>query len=159
MRTQRASSLIRMASPALLACALSIAPSTLWAAVSNDHDGDKTCSNQTLHGSYGLTIEGLVGVPGPGIPIRGVVLQTYDGNGHITQVDHVVIGGIPPPLAWTPGSGTYTVNPDCTGKATIIVPSSSSPPLVVYFVIVDDGKEIHQVVEGNAATATGRRVD
>jgi hypothetical protein len=61
-------------------------------------------------------------------------------------------------LAWTPGTGTYTVNPDCTGKATISIPSSPFPPFVVYFVVVDHGREIRQVVEGNAVIATGRRV-
>ena len=30
---------------------------------------------------------------------------------------------------WTPGTGTYTVNPDCTGSAVIISPSSALPAL------------------------------
>jgi hypothetical protein len=148
-----------MAMPVMIACALAAVNSTAWAAQSNEKDEGKSCSNQTLHGDYGLTIEGLLNIPGPGIQIRGVVLQSYDGNGHITQVDHVVIDGTPPPEAWRPASGTYSVNADCTGKATITFPSIPQPPLVVYFVVVNQGKEIRQVVEGNAAViATGRRV-
>ena len=91
-------------------------------------------------------------------PLGFTASQTYDGNGHITQVDHVVIDGTPPPEAWRPATGTYSVNADCTGKATITFPSSPQPPLVVYFVIVNQGKQIRQVVEGNAVIATGRRV-
>jgi hypothetical protein len=143
-----------MAMPVMIACALAAVNSYVWAA----NDKEKSCSNQTLDGDYGLTIEGLLDIPGTGIQIRGVVLQNYDGNGHITQVDHVVIGGMPPPEAWRPASGTYTVNADCTGKATITFPSSPAPPLVVYFVVVSQGKEIRQVVEGNAVIAIGKKV-
>ena len=158
MQNRYVSKLTTMAMPVMIACALAV-NSTAWAAQSDDKDEGKTCSNQTLHGAYGFTIEGLLGIPGPGIQVRGVVLQTYDGNGHITQVDHVVIDGTPPPEAWRPGTGTYTVNPDCTGKATLTIPSSpQQPPLVVYFVVVNQGKQIRQVVEGNAIIATGNRV-
>jgi hypothetical protein len=56
-------------------------------------------------------------------------------------------------------TGTYSVNADCTGKATINLPSPiPQPPLVVYFVVVNQGKQIRQVVEGNAVIATGNRV-
>jgi len=144
--------------PVMIACALAVANSTARAAQPNDKGEGKSCSNQTLHGDYGLTIEGLLNIPGPGTQVRGVVLQSYDGNGHITQVDHVVIDGTPPPEAWRPATGTYTVNADCTGKATITFPLSPQPPLVVYFVVVNQGKEIRQVVEGNAVIATGKRV-
>jgi hypothetical protein len=146
-----------MAMPVMIACALAVT-STAWAAQSDDKDEGKTCSNQTLHGAYGFTIEGLLAIPGPGIQVRGVVLQTYDGNGHITQVDHVVIGGMAPPEEWRPGTGTYTVNPDCTGKATLFPGGTSGPPLVLFFVIVNHGEMIRQVVDGNATIATGNRV-
>jgi hypothetical protein len=151
--------LTTMAMPVMIACALAALNSTAWATQSNEKDEGKSCSNQTLHGAYGFTIEGLLNIPGPGTQVRGVVLQTYDGNGHITQVDHVVIDGTPPPEAWRPATGTYSVNADCTGTATINIPSSSpQPPLVVYFVVVNNGKEIRQVVEGNAVITIGKRV-
>jgi hypothetical protein len=158
MPSLRFSKLTKIATPITLACALAAVTSTAWAAHNNDRDDERGCSNQTLRGDYGLTIEGLLNIPGSGIEVRGVVLQNYDGSGHISQLDHVVIGGIVPPEAWRPGSGTYTVNADCTGKATITIPSSPAPPLVVYFVIVQHGDKIRQVVEGNAVIATGERV-
>jgi hypothetical protein len=148
-----------MAMPVMIACALAAVNSSVWAA-SHNGDKEKSCSNQTLDGDYGLTIEGLVAIPGPGIQLRGVVLQHYDGNGHITMVDHVVAGGIPPPEAWRPGAGTYTVNADCTGKAMLTFPSDpNAPPIVLYFVVVNHGKQIRQVVDGNAIIATGNRVN
>jgi hypothetical protein len=149
-----------MAMLVMIVCALVSINRSMWAANDEGREsGDRRCSNRTLSGTYGLTIEGLLAIPGPGIQVRGVVLQGYDGNGHIKQVDHVVIDGMPPTEAWRPGTGTYHVRPDCTGKATITIASSQQPPLVVYFVVTNDGKEIRQVVEGNAVIATGRRVD
>jgi hypothetical protein len=162
MQRQSVSKLPRMAIFVMIVCAFVTMGRSMWAANGDGREGDrdKRCSNHTLNGRYGLTIEGLLAIPGPGIQVRGVVLQDYDGNGHFTQVDHVVVDGMPPTEAWRPGSGTYHVRADCTGKATINIPSSQQqPPLVVYFVVTNDGKEIRQVVEGNAATATGRRVD
>ena len=151
----------KMAMLVLIACAFTAMSTSVWAANDNrgDRDRDKHCSNRTLHGNYGLTIEGLLAIPGPGIQVRGVVLQGYDGDGHLTQVDHVVIDGAPPSEAWRPGTGTYSVNADCTGTATITIASSQAPPLVVYFVVTKEGREIRQVVEGNAIVATGEKVE
>jgi hypothetical protein len=158
MWIQCVSKLTRMAMPVMIACALAAVTSAAWAANGNKRDKEKNCSNQTLDGDYGFTIEGLLDIPGTGIQVRGVALGHYDGNGHITLVDHVVVDGMAPSEAWRPGTGTYTVNADCTGKATITIPSSPAPPLVVYFVVVRQGKEIRQVVERNAVIATGKKL-
>ena len=124
------------------------------------------CSNRTLAGDYGFTIEGTVfAIPGiplpPGvtIPVRGVVLQHYDGKGNLTQVDHVVDNGMPPAEEWTAGSGTYSVNPDCTGSAVINIPGNPIAPLNIHFVITKHGREILQVVDANAVMAVGHKVD
>ena len=114
----------------------------------------RPCSNHTLFGDYGFALEGTF--LGPGLPFRGVVMQHYDGKGNLTQVDHVVVNGMPPAEEWTAGSGTYSVNPDCTGAA--VINAAGNPPINLHFVIVRQGKEIHQVVDSNAATAVGTRV-
>ena len=111
------------------------------------------CSNRTLNGDYGFALDGTFL---PSTPFRGVVMQHYDGNGNITQVDHVVVYGAPPPQEWTPGTGTYTVNPDCTGAAVLTTPEGT---VNLHFVVVNNGKQINQVVDANAVTAVGIKVN
>lgn len=113
------------------------------------------CSNRTLSGAYGFAIEGTI--VGPNIPFRGLALQRYDGHGNITQIDHSVDNGVPPSQDWTPGTGTYSVNPDCTGDAIINSPSNPFP-INLHFVVVNNGNEIRQVVDANAVVAVGKRV-
>jgi hypothetical protein len=117
----------------------------------------KACSDRTLRGDYGFALQGEI--LGPGIQFRGVVMQHYDGRGHITQVDHIVENGMPPATEWRPGTGTYSVNPNCTGSAVLIVPGDPGSPINLHFVVVNQGKEIHQVVDANAVTAVGTKVD
>ena len=122
------------------------------------------CSNRTLRGDYGSAVEGVI-LPAPGValPIRGVVMTHYDGEGNFTQVDHIVFNGIPPAIEWTPGTGTYHVNANCTGTAHIVTSTGGFVNLA--FVLVKDGKEIHAVVtapfDGPARTVTsvGIRVE
>ncbi len=127
-----------------------------------DDDGDIKCTNRTLLGSYGFHIEGVGGLP-PGVPnnaIRGVAMTTFDGKGKLTQVDHVVAGGAPPPVEWTAGFGTYIVNPNCTGSLTINIPGRPLGPVKLHFVVVKQGKEIRTVVDsGSATTSIGVKVE
>jgi hypothetical protein len=117
--------------------------------------GGARCSNRTLSGEYAAQIVGTI--LGPNLPIRGLASARYDGRGNLKQVDHIVTGGVVPAEEWTPGYGTYSVNPDCTGSAVIF--SQSSPdPLNLHFVIVKNGTEIHQVVDANAVTAVAIKV-
>jgi hypothetical protein len=59
------------------------------------------------------------------LALAGIVKTTYDGKGNFTQVDAVGINGNIVP-GWRPGTGTYSVNPDCTGTATISIPTCTS---------------------------------
>ena len=72
-------------------------------------------------------------------------------------MDHVVVAFTSVSQDWTLGSGTYTVNPDCTGTAVLNSPEEPAP-LALHFVIVKDGKEIRQVVDANAVIAVGEKV-
>jgi hypothetical protein len=129
---------------------LALAPSSTLTAHASE------CSNANLQGDYGTQIEGTI--LGPNLPFRGLAMAHFDGKGNITQVDHIVFNGIPPAIEWTPGTGTYTVNPDCTGSAVINSPSSQGP-VNLHFVVVNHGKQINQVVDANAVTAVAYRVD
>ena len=153
--------------PIVICCGLLFAPSSSRAAASSPRtdDGDrKVCSNRTLHGDYGSAVEGLI-LPAPGValPIRGVVMTHYDGEGNFTQVDHIVANGLPPAMEWTPGSGTYHVNSNCTGTAHIDTSTGGFVNLEI--VVVQQGKEIHAVVTtpfdgpNRTVTSVGIRVE
>ena len=122
--------------------------------LANSPEGSRGCSNRTLNGAYGLTLEGTI--LGPNIPLRGVVMQNFDGNGNITQVDYLVVDGMPVSQDWRPGTGTYTVNPDCTGAAVLHIPTGD---VNLHFVVVNNGKQINQVVDSDASSAIGIRVN
>lgn len=87
--------------------------------------------------------------PSPG-PVNGVALTTFDGQGGLTQTDFVVKSGAPaePPDAFRTGEyGTYSVNSDCTGTATIHFPDATPPQkIVLMFVVVNHGRGIRTVV-------------
>jgi hypothetical protein len=119
--------------------------------------GHKVCSNRTLLGDYGTKIEGTMG--GTNITLRTLVLAHYDGEGHISSVDYVVRDGVPPPPEeeWRPGTGVYTVNPDCTGSAKVDV-APGFPPLGYHFIVVNNGREILLVVDGGAISGVASKV-
>ena len=119
--------------------------------VARADDQDKeVCSNATLHGDYGFTISGqILGGPAPG-PVNGVALTTFDGKGDLTQTDFVVKSGAAAgPLGTfrTGEAGTYAVNSNCTGTATINFPDATPPQeIVLMFVVVNHGRGIRTVV-------------
>jgi hypothetical protein len=158
MQLKLVSKLSMMAAPIMVVCGLAVAALPALADPSFP-----LCSNRTLQGNYGFTIEGILGIPGGQLPpglgltLRGVAMTHYDGRGNFTQVDHIVVNFAPASNGWISGSGTYTVNPDCTGTAVINSPENPGP-LTLHFVIVKEGREIRQVVDSNAVTAVGEKV-
>src|SRR6185369_7448569 len=91
------------------------------------------CSNATIQGTYAFTIRGTIFLPnGSTLLIDGIARETFDGRGNETQVDAVATNGVLTP-GWRPGSGSYSVNPDCTGTQTILVPGL--PDLHLQFVV------------------------
>jgi hypothetical protein len=122
---------------------------------------DRGCSNKTLSSDYGFASQGvLLNVPGvpPGTPFRSVGLAHFDGKGNLTWVEHTVVGGVPLDTGWTPASGTYSVNRDCTGTAVVYTPNSPVP-LNLAFVVVRHGNEVHTVLDANAITTVFTKVD
>jgi hypothetical protein len=115
------------------------------AAAGHDAAERRGCSEATLRGAFGIQMQGTrPSAPGGAIEsVVGVVIRHYDGHGEFTQVDNVKgsISGLAPDR---PGSGTYTVNADCTG-ATLFQPG---PGLTIQerFVIVDKGREVRSMV-------------
>jgi hypothetical protein len=122
---------------------------------------DRFCSNRTLRGLYAFTIEGFFVDASAPLPLKGVAMTHFDGRGNLTQIDHVVFNGNLPPVDWTPATGTYSINRDCTGQAEIIIPGSPFSPVVLRLVVGNNGTEIRTVVSksGYVVTSTATKVD
>jgi hypothetical protein len=135
----------------LLTCAMAAA-STLTAHAS-------VCSNSTIRGTYAFTIHGQIFLPnGSTLVVDGIDKVTFDGKGNFTQVDAVATNGNLDAPGWRPGTGTYSVNPNCTGTQTIAV--KGLPDLHLQLIVAQSGDTIRQVVidPGFATTAEGERV-
>jgi hypothetical protein len=102
---------------------------------------DFVCSNATLKGPYAFGVTNLTA--------RQVVagIKVFNGRGGLTQRDYQ--GNSVPAEFSPPGqeTGTYTVDPDCTGSMVINlnVPGGGGE-LRILFVISDGGRHIHEVV-------------
>ena len=134
----------------LLALALA-ASSTLTAHAS-------ACSNSTIRGRYAFTIHGQVFLPnGSMLLIDGLAKTTFDGNGNLTQLDAIAVNGNVAP-GWASNTGTYSVNPDCTG--TFTVTNGNQPPVHLQMIVAQSGNTIHDMVidPGFATTAEADRV-
>jgi len=134
---------------AVTALALAISPAA--------KAGDKGCSNETLRGTFAYTSTGYITAP-PAFagPFAEVGTQIFDGNGGTTAAVMSSQNGNILPLTIT---GTYTVNPDCTGTMTLQV-SPIAVTVDVSFVI-DDGGDGFQAIEtdpGLVITRIGRRL-
>ncbi len=117
-----------------------------------------SCNDSTISGTYAFTLHGTIFLPdGSTLLIDGIAKQTYDGKGNMSQVDAVATNGFLTP-GWRAGTGTYSVNSDCTGTLTITIPGLSD--LHLQFIVAQSGNTIHQVVTdpGVATTGEGERL-
>lgn len=125
--------------------------------VSSDRTNLGVCDSQTLAGSYALSISGTRPAPivlpqfqgiSPGTmeQVIGVAVLVFDGVGSFTMSPNLAVkGSFSGLFPDVPGSGTYTVNSDCTGTFTLNLPQLPVP-LVNEMVISKDGKELQCVV-------------
>ena len=118
-----------------------------------------SCSNRTLRGQFGFSIEGtiLAGTPNA-FAVRGVAMTQFDGDGNLTQMDFTTRNGAPLTPDWRPAVGTYDINPDCTGTAQI-VQSDGTPSVNLRLVVVNRGREVRTTVVGNSTSSVGIKVD
>jgi len=155
---RRSVSRISMVGIMLCGFAASGASAMAQSATSESHEG--RCSNRTLSGEYGCSTQGVL-LNIPGLPSAatfvGVTTSTFDGKGNLTGTEHVVVNGSPFNAGFTTNTGTYSVNPDCTGTAMVNTPNSPVP-LNLFFVIVDNGKEFREVLNTDALLSVCKRV-
>jgi len=131
---------------------------TLALAVSSTLTAHAVCSNATIQGTYAFTIHGtILNSDGSTLLIDGLAKTTFDGKGNLTQLDAVAVNGNVAP-GWASNTGTYVVNPDCTG--TFTVTNGNQPPVHLQMIIARSGNTIHDVVTdpGFATTAEAERV-
>jgi hypothetical protein len=118
---------------------------------------DKGCTNAMMQGTFAYTSTGSIAAP-PEIagPFVEVGTQTFDGRGGTIAAVTLSQNGNILPVTVT---GTYTVNPDCTGTMTLQV--SPIDVTVHIFFAIDDGGNGFQAIETDAGlviTRVGRRL-
>jgi hypothetical protein len=128
---------------------LLLAAGSVWA---QEFSVEPVCTNATLEGTFGFTVTGMR-PSGPGGPVEmivGIALTQFDGNGNLTQTDniHGSITGLATPNR--KGTGTYTLNADCSGTMTLV--NAGAPPLTLAIVVVDNGNEVRTAVMNPTAT-------
>ena len=76
------------------------------------------CSTETVAGNWGVTLSGTLILPTGPVPAAGVARGTFDAQGNITSgaTEARNVGG---GFANETLTGSWTVNPDCTGTLTI----------------------------------------
>ena len=101
------------------------------------------CTNRTIKGAWVNSLQGRIFLPdGTSLVLTGVTKTTYDGLGNLTALDASGVNGNVPP-GWRTGSGTYVVNPDCTGTETISFPGQAD--IHAQFALAQSGNKLHYV--------------
>jgi hypothetical protein len=109
----------------------------------------KECSVATLEGSFVRTDTGFVTSPNGALPLAGVYLVTFNGNGAFTATGSTSLNGT---QSESTATGTYSVNPDCTGTYSSL--SSNGRTGTAFFVIANNGNEIHILPTNPGASLT-----
>jgi hypothetical protein len=146
------------------AIALPALNGTAWAGGSDDHF---VCSNATLKGDYAFSVLTIASALGENVVVG---LGTFDGKtatdgtGGFKQIDYPgdgILMGLDNNFR-TGQTGSYIVNPNCTGFMTINL-GTSVGSVENAIVISNGGRSIHGVVAGftlgGVATSTLTRVD
>jgi hypothetical protein len=95
----------------------------------------RSCTNALLEGGYGSTVGMIVR---PANTPRAVLLRfVFDGKGNFTNAVTINDNGM---VTHGTDSGTYKINPDCTG--TVFTNGGTK---TVEIVVVNNGKEFYSI--------------
>jgi len=124
---------------------------------------DVACTNASLSGSYATLAQGS-GIMFPDTPPVSqaiIAIMKADGQGNLTITGTGTAGNITPiPFV---ASGTYKINPDCSGTAKVsnilTFPDGTTVPLKESYALLIAGPEIQFVitVPGQVLAGTGIR--
>jgi hypothetical protein len=126
--------------------------------VDDNEDDDSSpfvCSLNTIRGSYATSTTGSIVFAGPVGAVADVGKIVFDGSGGAAQSTAVSLNGVII-LNRSSLSGSYTMNADCTGDISLVLPvptgtiTSSS-----HFVLVHNGEELLTVNTGVGRVLTG----
>ena len=112
------------------------------------------CTDENLHGRYGYIVSGwLVSLPPVALaPIAAVGVLTFDGEGRILNAQGTFNNSVA--ISRRMGAGSYTVNPNCTGSATV---EGDFAGLTFDFMIIPGahGSEFSLIVTNSGTVETG----
>lgn len=106
------------------------------------------CSYNNLQNTFGFTLTGSRTDTNPG-PRAAVGQLTADGNGNLTGSETQSNNGTI--VTGVTETGTYTVNPDCSGSATLTLNKGDTTTRHFNFQILHNSEEVLAIV-----TDTGR---
>jgi len=115
------------------------------------------CSLANVAGSYGYTTSGFVAIAsGTFLPAAAAGRITFDGNGHVNGIQTRVVAGSSLDETY---SGTYSVNPNCTGSFTVLVePDTRTSTVDLVWTDNTNGASAVFTNPGFILTATARRI-
>ena len=121
---------------------------TLMASGSVSRAQAQPCSNASLRGTYGFHAFATIVPPGgvtaanPGVPQAIIGVFIMDGRGNLTA--NLTLNRNGQIVQLLNQSGTYVVNPDCTGTLFPAPPPVSTGGSVA-LMVVDGGREFYQM--------------
>ena len=107
----------------------------------------QACSDRTLNGKFGYTVTGTIMqnsgplVAGPFVAVGRIV---FDGKGGVSTIRSLNDNGIV--LQNDSGTGTYAINPDCTGTFNITVGPPADQIQLTLSIVLDDTDQVRGVV-------------
>jgi len=118
----------------------------LWpGAVASAQDGP-ACSSIRVAGEWGYSKTGTIVLPTGAVPFASLGKVVLEAGGNVWGTQEASVGGT---VANGELRGTFTVNPDCTGTATVGVYDPSGPLLrmiTMSLVFDDKATEVRMLV-------------
>lgn len=110
------------------------------------------CGLHSLHGGYGFAFEGQVVPPGVAdLDLADAGRIVFDGHGGLSGKEAASTSGAQETVTFT---GSYTVQPDCTGTATIA--NSNGRTDHIKFGLIEGGQEFNFRVTDPGVVLTGQ---
>ena len=114
------------------------------------------CSNATVKGDWALTLSGTLLLAAGPVPVAAVIRATINLDGTVTGSEARSVGG---GYADETMSGTYTVNPDCTGSATLnFYEAGQLARTSVLSLVFDDNSKQMRIVQKSLTLPDGTQL-